>query len=279
VTRVIGTLCRLLAGAAVLLPTLDQLQAQQPRRQPGWPCAGKVDPAYVRNAEATGGKVFMFTPDELTGVADDLSASSGHGELVFRASDQLAENAYEYAVPIDSTIESAYFFVSLQCLESATLVRPNGEELRADAADLDYHAYKAVRLYTVKAPAPGVWRVKVAGHGVFSLIVSARSELRLRAAVMENGMPIRGLPVPGKPQRVKAEVSPATADVSFQFVLPTGRPLQALDLALEDSSDRWRTFAGDVTPPDAEFRLAATGTDRHGFRFQRMMNTYFLVPH
>ena len=39
--------------------------------RPGWPCAGKVDPATSSVAEATGGKVLLFHPAELEGVAFD----------------------------------------------------------------------------------------------------------------------------------------------------------------------------------------------------------------
>ena len=167
-----------------------QPQQQQPKDQSGWPCVGKVDPSYIRLAESSGGKVLMFQPGELAGAAADVLASGRHDQLVFRAVGQLADEAAEYAIPIDSTIESAYFTLSLQCLQSATLVRPSGEELRVDAPDVDYNGFQAMRLFVVKAPAPGVWRVKVAGRGFLSVIVAAKSELRFSAAVVESGVPI-----------------------------------------------------------------------------------------
>ena len=258
------------------LPVAARAQQQQPRNQQGWPCTGKVDPGFVRTAEATGGKLFLFQPSEMTGAAEDLTASSRHPQLVFRASDRLADEARDYLIPIDSTIESVYVFVSLQCLDSATLVRPNGDEVRVDAPDVEHHAFQAVRLFVVKAPDPGAWTVRVAGRGVFSVVVSAKSDLALSYAVVEGDKPIPGLPVAGKSQRLEANVSRTVTDVSFEFLSPAGKRLQALALTRSDALPR--QYAGEVTPPNAEFRLAVSGTDSRGFRFQRMTNAYFLVP-
>src|SRR5262245_2918838 len=129
----------LVVGAALLLPALPLAARPQQQQQtrPGWPCAGKVDPSYVRTSEATGGKVMLFTPGELTGAADEMIASNQHPQTIFRASDRFDDEAREYTVPVDSTVESVYFFVSLQCLQSATIVRPSGEEVRVDAPGVE----------------------------------------------------------------------------------------------------------------------------------------------
>src|SRR5687767_15978454 len=84
-------------------------QDQQRRRQPGWPCVGKVDPLYVRGAEATGGNVLLLGRGEMGGAAVQMGAADRHDEVVLRAGGELAEGVYEYEVPLDSTIESAYF--------------------------------------------------------------------------------------------------------------------------------------------------------------------------
>ena len=99
-------------GAAVIVAgsTLTaHAQDQQARRQPGWPCGGTIDRSYALNAEATGGKVLLFRKTELAGVTEDMTASSRHKEIVFRASARLSQGTYEFDVPVDSTIESAYF--------------------------------------------------------------------------------------------------------------------------------------------------------------------------
>src|SRR5262245_8865 len=115
-------------------------QPQQPRHDFGWPCSGKVDPSYIRSAEATGGKVMLFKPTEMSGIADEMSASMGHRETVLRVGGQLEEGVYDFDIPLDSTIESAYLFITLQCLQFITLFQPSGDALQVDAPGVDYHA-------------------------------------------------------------------------------------------------------------------------------------------
>ena len=80
-----------IAGVVLVLSTAFHAhpQEQQSKYQSGWPCSGKVDPSFVRTAEATGGKVLLFSPYETAGAADDMSASSHHRETVFRAGGDL----------------------------------------------------------------------------------------------------------------------------------------------------------------------------------------------
>ena len=95
-------------AACVCLPfeAAAQPASSQQSSRPGWPCAGKVDPAYVQIAEGTGGKVLLFHPTELEGAALDERASREHDETVFRAAGQLAGESYKLIVPIDATIET-----------------------------------------------------------------------------------------------------------------------------------------------------------------------------
>jgi hypothetical protein len=264
--RVLYGVC--LAAGVWLLP----LHAQEPkaRSRAGWPCVGTVDPVYIKGAEATGGKVLLFHPTEIAGAAANIAASDRHEETVFRAGGHLAEGTYDFEIPVDSAIESAYFFISLQCLQTVQVYRPSGEELRSDAADVDSHQFQAIRLFTVREPSPGPWKVKVAGRGFFSLIVQAKTDLRLIGLTfMDEGAPVKGQPTPGKPQRLEATMTGAAAEVGFQFVSRDAATLQAVGLELEGESGSRRTYAGEVTPPEVAFRLAMTGIDDKGFRYQR----------
>jgi hypothetical protein len=266
----------------VLLVVMSSLPAgaqdQQPTRQSGWPCGRSVDSTYVRTAEATGGAVFLFDRTELAGVAEETSASMGHDATVFRAGGQLADGTYEFDIPIDSTIESAYFFVSLQCLRTVEVVRASGDMVRADAPDVDYHGFKAIHFFTVKDPAPGPWKVRVTGRGLLSLIVKARTDLRLTsAAFVEGGVPMHGTPRRGALLRFEARVRGEATDVRFAFISWTAATLTAVDLAVDEESDRSTTYAGQVTPPLSEFRLAMAGVDARGFRVQRVQPELFLA--
>src|SRR5262245_63674921 len=101
----------------------------------------------------------------------------GHLETVFRSTGELDEGVHDFDIPLDSTIESVYFFVSLQCLEFVTIVQPSGVVLQIDEPGVDSRAFEAIRMLRVKAPAPGTWRVTVSGHGFSLLIVNAKTDL------------------------------------------------------------------------------------------------------
>jgi hypothetical protein len=272
-------LLRTFAWVAVVLCASRAVSAQpqQPKYQFGWPCSGRVDPSYVRSAEATGGKVMLFKPTEVSGVVDDMSASKGHGETVVRAAGQLDDGVYDFDIPLDSTIESAYFFISLQCLQFVAVVQPSGDELQVDAPDLDYHAFDAIRLLTIKAPSPGTWKVRMAGRGFFSLIVSANTDLALTGvSFIQNGVLNKGLAPLGKSVRLEATTSGESRQIGFQFISMRAAMLETVDLALEQEAAARRTYAADVTLPTTEFRLLMIGVDAKGFPFQRVTQRLFV---
>ena len=205
--------------AAVVIapsPVLAQAQDQQRKRQPGWPCAGTVDAAHVRTAEATGGVVMLLKPGEITGAAANPQRRCATITSSFVGSGQFADGAHEFEIPLDSTIESAYIFASIQCLEDVTIVGPAGDVVRSDRAGLDYHAFEAMRLFTIREPAPGLWRVRVTGRGFLTLIVKARTTLRLTGvSFADAGI---GLTREPKPQRLEATVTGAAGPLAFEFV-------------------------------------------------------------
>ena len=256
-------------AACVCLPL--SAAAQQGRSaqasRTGWPCAGNVDPSFVQVSEATGGKVLMFHPTEIEGFAVDERASGQHAETVFRAAGQLAGDSSEITVPIDSTVESAYFSVSVQCLQVVRLIMPSGQELSVGTEGVEYHQFESIRLFVVPRPAPGLWKVFAAGRGFFSMIVSARTELRLDNVTLVD----RGTTPDRKPATsLEATVRGPVRQAGFHFVAGNGSPIQSVDLNLHDESPHGRNYVGFVTRPRANFRVSVSGIDASGFHFQRM---------
>ena len=244
-------------------------QVQQPRYQPGWPCNGTVDPAFISTAEATGGTVLLFAPSEITGLALTHTASERHSEVVFRSSARVDDGLHEFDIPVDSSIESAYFFVSLQCLQGISIVGPSGEEVRSDAPGVESHAFEAIRLLTVQAPAPGTWKIRVAGRGFLSVIVRARTDLRLTNVGFSDPRPA----VKRAPQRLEVRVEGVVSQVAFHAMSARADVLKLLNLELEKQEDTSGTYGGTVIAPAVDYRIAVTGTDANGFRFQRVQHT------
>jgi hypothetical protein len=269
-----------IAGLAVLISALAHAQGQQgSNTRPGWPCVGKPDPSYFQVAEGSGGQVFLFDPSEVANSSVLMLASMKHEETVFRAAGTLAEGVHEFSVPVDSKIESALFSVSLQCLQVVEIVRPSGDELRASDAGVDYHEFQAGRIVTLAQPTPGMWKVRVAGRGMFFLVVQAKTDLTLdRVAFVERGgrpgheglFPVKGSPKRGKPQLLEVTLSGAPEAIEFRFVASDAQTIQPVVLTPQETSGDERTYLGEVTPRSRQFRLAATGNDERGFAFQRV---------
>jgi hypothetical protein len=87
----------------------------------------------------------------------------------------------------------------------------------------------------------------------------------------EGLFPIKGQPRLGIPQMLEVRMSGSPNASGFAFYSSQGELLQRLTLSLEDGgSGDDRTYLGQVTPRAREFRLAVTGIDAKGFRFERM---------
>ena len=255
-----------LLALCVSLPVAAAAQSKPSGQssRPGWPCAGNVDPSYVHIAEATGGKVLLFHPTEISGMAVDYVASEQHGETVFRAVGQLDGERYQMTVPIDTTIASAYFAISIQCLQLATLVTPSGQELSVATPGVEYHQFESIRLFVVPKPTPGVWKVIAAGKGFFSAIVTARTELQLGQVSSFDAA------APGASVALAASVRGAFRQAAFHFVAANAELIESLQLDLQDRSDDGANYRGQVKKPRKNFRVAVTGVDAAGFPFQRM---------
>jgi hypothetical protein len=262
----------ILLGVLVCAAGALRAQNQQARHQPGWPCTGTVDPFSVRSAEATGGKVLLLQPRETSGITADMTASRQHDQIVLRASARVTDGVYDFEVPIDSTIDSAYFFISIQCVQFVNLFRPSGDELRLDATGVEHREFEAVRMVTIAAPSPGIWKVRIAGRGVLSLIVSARTEIELGGVAFFDGdAPVKAFPPFGKRVRMDAQTSGVANDVTFQFTEANGSRVRSFILELGENG----AYSGEVTLPTHEFRVAMIGHDSRAFPFERMLNRLF----
>jgi len=255
-----------LLALCVCLPVTAAAQSKPSGQssRPGWPCAARVDPSYVHVAEATGGKVLLFHPTEISAMSIDARVSAQHEETVLRAVAQLDGETHELTVPIDTTIESAYFAISIQCLQLATLVTPSGQELSAATPGVEYHQFESIRLFVVPKPTPGVWKLIAAGRGYFSAIVTARTDLHLDRVAFSDGA------ASGPAATLEATMRGAFRQAAFHFVAGNGELIESLQLDLQDRSDEGASYRGPVRKPRKDFRVAVTGVDAAGFPFQRM---------
>ena len=247
-------------------------QQQSTQRAPGWPCSGgrAVDPSYSLVAERSGGHLYMLDPSEIEQTCSLIGWHHNHTETVFRSMGELRERSREFTFPVDSMIESLVITVSLQCKESIAILDPSGIE--AGGERVDFRAGRAIRIVR---PVPGLWKIRLAGRGLFAVTVEGISELGLDSVrfVEPGGRPgHEGLfrmekpPALGSAAMLQLDLSKGPEKIRLLLVGSDGRTLETLESEpLPDGSHLAR-----LTVRHPVFRVAVEGVDERGLPFQRM---------
>jgi len=243
-------------------------QQQTSKSRSGWPCGGRLDPSYFQMAEGTGGQLLLLTPEEVGDSARLLLALGSHPQTIFRLAGTVPPGAHEFKIPIDPSVESALFSISVQCLQAADVLGPSGAFPSGDGVT-DLSSFRAQRMVVVSKPEPGVWTIRVAGSGVAGLVVQAKSALALaHVGFAPSGSQTFGVfPSAGVENAVKIRVSGHPTDVRASIVSGVFQQLATLPLAANDEEG---SFAARFTPPPDAFRVLVTGKDADGFAFQRI---------
>src|SRR6185295_4544691 len=121
-----------------------------------------VDPAYIREAQETGGQLFLLSPFE-AGLTFSLIRPQLKGNLVpvISAGGTLSSGSKEFTVPIDSSVESATFSVSIDSKGPINLLRPSGATVVGGDAGVTITELSSGRVVTVSSPETGLWRLQV----------------------------------------------------------------------------------------------------------------------
>jgi hypothetical protein len=254
--------------AAVLGVSAPLHTQQQSNARAGWPCGGTVDPSYFHLAEGTGGHLLLLAPAEIGDSAALLGALDEHHQTIFRLAGRMNAGVHEFRVPVDSSVESVVFSISVQCLQVAEVRRPDGTPA-GGAGVTDLSNFRAERMVIARQPEPGVWTMRVAGSGIAGVVAQARSELGLAdvAFAQDGSTAFRRLPFPGVANVVRIGLSGPASDVTASIVDGGFRRMAALPLAAGDAEN---TYLSRFTPGTAGFRLVVEGRDPQGAPFQRV---------
>lgn len=253
-----------LAGTPVALA--QNGQSRTANRTTGWPCVAKgrwVDPTYVRTAEATGGHILLTDPSEMGAMATLATGDMTHKDVLVRLTGQLDATA-DVAIPVDSTVESLFIVVTLQCLEYSRLLGPSGTEVRGDGLQGgEDHPYRAGRIIVVPRPQPGTWTMRLEGKGFYSIAVQAKSTIALGRVRFEHGLPRGGA------QTFSVSVLGEARNLEVKVIGPGGEPLGGLTLAPASGSPT--DLAGHLlVDPMRSFRVVVLGKDAADLPFQRV---------
>jgi hypothetical protein len=247
---------RVVAIALVAAAALyGQNRQQGPRAE--WPCVpGRaVDPAYLEASESTGGQVFLLQKSEAAYMGLTMNASPTHPATILRAIGHLNGDR-DFEFPVDSTVESLLFLVSLQCRQAIRVNAAGGREMtdRNSAQSVDLQAGRILR---VDQPERGAWRVHLAGTGLFIVSVLAKSEIALPGVRLSGNTAL--LNFRGKGAQMRLHLAGAG-----------GEPLS--DDPLEATESGYRAA---IVPRTERFRVSVTGVDEAGWPFQRVNPVLF----
>jgi len=263
-----------LATIAVLAASAPvSAQQQMPATGTAWPCGGRLDPSYFRVAEGTGGQLFLVAPDEIADSAPLLTAFNSHPQTIFRLAGTVTPGLHDFQIPIDPSVESVVFSVSVQCLDAAYVLQPSGELASGDGVT-DVTGFRAQRLVIVRRPQPGIWTVRVAGRGVAGVIVQARSPLGI--ATLEfapaQGTTFTALPTFGVENALRMQMTGHLARFQASLVSGVDVPLGPLPVSAGDTE---ASYVSRFTPSSEGFRVMIVGEDAGGFAVQRMYAPLF----
>lgn len=262
-------------AVAASLSVFAQAGARQqvPNTRSNWPCAGRVDPSYFQIAEGTGGHLFLLAPFEIADSTPLLLAVDRHPQTIFRLAGSITPGVHEFRIPIDGSVESALFSISVQCLQTAELVRPSGALVTGEGVT-DYANFRAERMTIVEHPETGTWTVRASGSGIAGVMVQARTDIALLGLEFAPppGTAFRASPVAGVENVVRLRVRGDVQDVQASIVSGAFKTIARLALTPDEGE---HAYVARFSPGAGGFRIAVTGRDPQGVAFQRVSAPLF----
>jgi len=267
-TKHTTALMRLAAAAAFAVPVLVVAQQQPSSPRAGFPCGARLDPSYFRVAEGSGGHLLLLAPEEIGDSASLLTAFGDHPQTIFRLAGSLNPGLHEFNVPIDSTVESVLFSISVQCLQTADVIRPSGAMAIGDDVT-DLPNFRAQHMVIVKRPEPGTWTLRVAGSGISGVVVQARSGIGISEPefARDSQTTFGRVPTAAIQNTVRIHVSGRASDLRASIVSGQLTVLAELPLTAGETDGM---YVSQLTPGTEGFRVVVTGNDVAGLPFQRV---------
>lgn len=264
-----GCLAGVAAAISIAAVGTHGASQQQPSgSRANWPCGARIDPAYFHIAEASGGHLFLLAPFEIGDSAPLMLALGDHPQTIFRLAGSITPGIHEFAVPIDTSVESVVFSISVQCLQVADVLDPSGTPAAGDGVS-DYSNFRAERMIVVKQPRPGTWKLRAGGSGLAGVMVQAHGGIALTNVefAAAPGAEFRPTPAAGVENIVRIHVSGPVGGVQASVVNAAFKQVARLPLTAGDGEG---TFVTRLTPGPGGFRIAVTGEDAQGLPFQRV---------
>jgi von Willebrand factor A domain-containing protein 7 len=242
---------------------------------------GPVDPAYITTANATGGVPLFLQRNEATKATQLMRESMRpNRSTVLWASAKLVGAPQKFEIPVDSGMQRITFTFSVDTKGSRLVLRqPNGSAVGEKSERTEDTELNCGRIITVDKPEPGLWHAEIDGSGTYWLAAEGQSDIYFIKAefVQLGGRPgheglfrIQGQPIADQPATLQASLSASDARTTeFGFVSERGDILQKVKLKVTNPDREFLEFTGEVKLPAVPFRIAVSGLDSKGTRYQR----------
>jgi hypothetical protein len=257
------------AAAALAVPLATGARQQTPNTRGGFPCGARLDPSYFHVTEGSGGHLLLLAPGEIADAAALLTEFDKHRQTIFRLAGTINPGVHEFRVPIDSSVESVLFSISIQCLQTADVARPSGAPLAGGEGVIDFANFRAERMVVTARPEPGIWTIRVAGSGLAGVMVHARSALGIEAIQFApvGTTTFSSVPTAGVENVVRIGLSARATEVQASLVNATFKRIVPLTLEPPDSNG---AYLSRFTPGPDGFRVMVEGKNADGVPFQRV---------
>ncbi|MFT7722871.1 MAG: VWA domain-containing protein [Roseateles sp.] len=245
-----------------------------------------IDPAYYAIAGETGGQVYELArttaeTEKIFGLVNPYVA--GNPKPVFIGRGPIG-GSRSIEFPIDPAATSLQVSAAVGAGSTARLLNPAGREVAAGQPGVTITPVAGGTLFAVTAPAPGTWRVVLAGTGSFDLSVTADSPIELnRFQFVESRgreghaglFPIKSQPLAGAVQQSRATLLGPVASANFRLVSEAGSLIAELPTTQggELNADEW---AASFLLPAQQFRVQVAGLDGGGKAYLRTYPQLFL---
>ena len=256
------------AAAVLVVPILIGAQQQAAGPRGNWPCGARIDPSYFQVAEGSGGHLLLLAPEEIADSATLLTALGGHPQTLLRLAGSLTPGLHEFQVPVDPSVESVLFSISVQCLQVSDIVRPSGEAASGDDV-VDLSNFRAERMVIVKRPESGMWTLRLSGSGVSGVVVQARSPIGIADVQFASARSTNftAFPRAGVENVVKIRMRGRALEIRASIVSGVLLPVAPLPLERDETDE---SYLSRFTPGSEGVRVLVVGRDYDGVAFQRM---------
>jgi von Willebrand factor A domain-containing protein 7 len=245
-----------------------------------------IDPAYIRNADETGGQLFFLSTSELSRTFDLVKPFlTGDFAPILMSRGTLAAGASRsFDVPVDSTVSRAVVSLSLDVKGTATLLRPSGAPVASGEPGVLVTQLSRGTIFTVQSPEAGRWQIRFTGSGSFSVDARGNTSVELldfafvkpTGAVLHPGLvPITGQPVAGLVHTARAEVGGDLRAAAIHLLDPSGAEIGSPGFAPVYAGSAFSQLVGEVAVPAGPFRVAVQGLDAEGHAVQRIFPALF----